>query len=69
MQPTPAELVAQIVQADGRPLNRIEKQAGLYTGAIRTWMRGAQCPGTAGLIALANACGAEVVVKTKDGER
>lgn len=65
-QQTPAELVAQIVQADGRSLNRIEKHAGIYAGSLRTWMRGEQCPGTASLIALANACGAEIVAKRKD---
>ena len=68
MQPTPAQLVAAIVATDDRPLYRIESAAGIAHGAIRAWIDGRQCPVAANLIALANVCGAEVVVR-RDGER
>jgi len=69
MQPTPAQIVAAIVESDKRPLYRIESEAGIAHGAIRAWIDGRQCPVAANLIALANTCGAEVVVKRRDGER
>lgn len=67
MQPTPAQLVAEIVASDERPLYRIEQQAGIAHGAIRAWMGGRQSPNAGNLIALANTCGVEIVAKPMDG--
>lgn len=67
MQPTPSELVAAIVAADSRPIYRIESAAGIAHGAIRAWIGGRQCPRAAGLIALANTCGVEIVARRRDG--
>lgn len=69
MQPTPAELVAAIVAADDRPRYRIERHAGIANGAICAWIGGRHTPNAANLIALANACGVEIVAKPVDGER
>lgn len=66
-QQTPAQLVAQIVEADGRSHYHLEQRAGIAHGAIRAWLDGRQCPVAGNLIALANTCGVEIVARPMDG--
>lgn len=66
-QQTPAEIVAQIVETDGRSHYHLEQRAGIAHGAIRAWLDGRRRPVTANLIALANTCGVEIVARRRDG--